>query len=495
MAAPAGRGGGRRLSMAGMPLDRGSDRPLHQQVAALLRARILDGSLAPGTRLPGSREMAAEWGCSRAIILAACELLYAEGCLVSVPRGGVRVADLRLGGTPGTSPAGAAVEAGGLSERWSSLLASDYVSEPGSPFSTGTPDFSDFPFEIWGRLLRQSWRNPPRSACLGLSPLGWQPLREATADYLGAVRGLFCRPEEVAITPGSAGALDLCCRMLLDPGDEVWVEEPGFFEARWSLTAAGARLVPVPVDEKGLVVAEGIRRAPRAKLAMVTPSNQFPLGVAMSLERRLELLSWAGQQKSWVIEDDYNSEFRHRAGMLASLKSLDQEGRVLYLGTFSKVMLPSLRLGYLVAAPRLIEAFGRGRARIDVHSAGTAQPALAAFLREGHLLRYLRRMRGLYAERQTALMEALEALLPEELEVAPVSAGLHLTALFTPGFAARMTDREASARSRAAGAFIQPLSQCSLGTPDRQGLVIGYGRLPAEEAARHLGAVAARLRA
>lgn len=484
---------GRRMSMAGMHLDRGADVPLYQQVAAHLRARILDGSLQAGTRLLGSRDMAAELGCSRAIVLAACDLLYAEGYLQSVPRGGVRVAAIVR--PQAAAPAPDDRDAGlRMSGRWKSLLATDYIFDMASPFSTGTPDIAEFPFEIWARLLRQSWHNPLRSACIDMAPLGWQPLREATAEFLGAVRGLLCRPEDVAITPASSGALDLCCRMLLDPGDEVWVEEPGFIEARWSLKAAGAKLVPVPVDERGMVVAEGIRRAPRAKLAVVTPSHQFPLGVAMGLERRLELLEWAGQQGSWIIEDDYNSEIRHRDSMVASLKSLDRAGRVIYLGTFSKVMLPSLRIGYLVASPGFTEAFGRGRARIDVHTAGTAQPALAEFLRQGHLLRYLRRMRKVYGERQDAVLAALNTLLPEDLDVAPTAAGLHLTALFTPRMAARMTDREASARSRQAGQFIQPLSQCYLGEPDRQGLVIGYGRLQAEEALPRLAAVAARLR-
>lgn len=482
--------------MAGMHLDRSADMPLYQQVAAHLRLRIVDGSLPAGTRLLGSREIAAELGCARAIVLAACDLLYAEGYLVSVPRGGVRVADIVR--APQAVPSAAAEDESPeswLSDRWRSLLGTQYDFETSSPFSTGTPDISGFPFEIWARLLRQSWHNPLRSACIDMSPLGWQPLREATAEFLGAVRGLLCRPEEVVITPASSGALDLCCRMLLDPGDEVWVEEPGFIEARWSLKAAGAKLVPVPVDDKGMIVAEGIRRAPRAKLAVVTPSHQFPLGVAMGLERRLELLEWANSQRSWVIEDDYNSEFRHRDSMAASLKSLDRMGRVIYLGTFSKVMMPSLRLGYLVASQRFAEAFGSGRARIDVHSAGTAQPALAEFLRQGHLLRYLRRMRKVYAERQQAVLQALATLLPDELDVAPTAAGLHLTALFTPAMAARMNDREASSRSRQAGSFIQPLSQCFLGAPDRQGLVIGYGRLKAEDALPRLAAVAKRLRA
>lgn len=480
--------------MAGVTFDRGADLPLYQQLAAQLRSRILDGSLASGTRLPGSRKMAAELGCARANVLAACDLLYAEGYLVSVPRGGVRVAAIaRAAGLTAPAP-DAEMADGWISDRWRTLLGTEYAFETRSPFSPGTPDIADFPFPIWARLLRQAWHNPLRSACIDMSPLGWPPLREATAEYLGMVRGLLCRPEEVVITPASSGALDLCCRMLLDPGDEVWVEEPGFIEARWSLKAAGARLVPVPVDEKGLIVAEGIRRAPNAKLAVVTPSHQFPLGVAMGLERRMELLEWAGRRGSWVIEDDYNSEFHHRDRMMASLKSLDRMGRVIYLGTFSKVMLPSLRIGYLVASPRMVEAFGCGRARIDVHTAGTAQPALAEFLRQGHLPRYLRRMQKVYAGRQQAVLAALAALLPEELDVASMAAGLHLTALFTPAMAARMSDREASDRSRRAGSFIQPLSRCYLGAPDRQGLVIGYGRLVAEEAHPRLAAVAALLR-
>ncbi|MEO3474444.1 PLP-dependent aminotransferase family protein [Roseomonas sp. CAU 1739] len=478
-----------------MHLDRAADMPLYQQVAAHLRARILDGALPAGSRLLGSREIARELGCSRAIVLTALELLYAEGYLVSVPRGGVKVAALARKAAPDAPSPAPGIEPARLSHRWRSVLAIDYAFDLASPFSTGTPDIADFPFDTWARLLRQAWRNAPRSACTDMSPLGWQPLREATAEFLGTVRGLLCRPEEVVITPASSGALDLCCRMLIDPGDEVWVEEPGFIEARWALQAAGARLVPVPVDGKGLVVAEGIRRAPRAKLAVVTPSHQFPLGVAMSLDRRLELLDWAQRQGSTVIEDDYNSEFRQRDSMAASLKSLDRAGHVVYLGTFSKVMLPSLRIGYLVASPAFIDVFGRGRARIDVHTAGTAQPALAEFLREGHLLRYLRRMRLVYAARKQAVLDAVQALLPGELDIVPSEAGLHVTGLFTPRLAARLTDTEASARSRAVSNFIQPLSQCFLGTPDRQGLVIGFGRLPVEDAHPRLAAVADALRA
>lgn len=464
-------------------------------MAGELRRCILDGRLPLGSRLLGSRAIAAELGCSRNIVLAALDLLYAEGYLLSTPRGGVTVA--KIGRMQPAAPGPAAPADGDpdrwMSRRWRAVLAPDYAYDLSSTFSPGTPDFSQFPFEVWARLLRQAWRRPGAAECLSIAPTGHAGLRQATAEFLGAVRGLLCRVEDVAITNGSAGALDLCARMLVDPGDEVWIEEPGFVEARWSMTAAGARLVPVPVDGKGLCVAEAIRRAPKARLAIVTPSNQYPLGVVMALERRLELLEWAERSGAWIIEDDYNSEFRHRDSMVASLKSLDRAGRVIYLGTFSKLMMPSLRLGYLVAAPGIIDGFARGRARIDVQSAGTAQPALAEFLRQGHLLRYLRKMRDLYAARQQALLQALHSLLPDALDAAPTAAGLHLTAFLRPALAARMTDREAAHRASGAGAVIQPLSQCYVGAPTRQGLIFGYGRLRAEDAMPGIACVARRL--
>jgi len=230
----------------------------------------------------------------------------------------------------------------------------------------------------------------------------------------------------VAVTSGTSGALDFCSRMILDQGDEVWVEEPGFVEARWTLTAAGAKLVPVPVDDKGLCVSEGIRLAPNAKLVVVTPSHQYPIGVSMGLERRLELLDWANRNDACIIEDDYNSEFRHQDSMIASLRSLDRDGRVIYLGTFSKLMMPSLRIGYMIADERLIRAFSKGRARIDVHTSGIGQVALAEFMREGHLLRHLRRMRKVYAARRAALIDAITTLMSDDLTVSSAATGLHL---------------------------------------------------------------------
>lgn len=481
----------KRVSLAGMHIDRTSAVPLHLQIAAHIRGCILRGVFPAGTQFLGSREIARELGCSRTVVLTAWDLLYAEGYLKSTPRGSVMVASVATPHAEPPSVASPAAVPAHMSKRWQSLLAFDYETNWPSEFSPGAPDISTFPFKDWSRLLRQTWQNPREQECLDLPPEGHPRLRSEIANFLGSVRGLVCAPEEVVVTSGTSGALDFCSRMILDPGDEVWVEEPGFVEARWALTAAGAKLVPVPVDDKGLVVSEGIRRAPGARLIVVTPSHQYPLGVSMGLERRLELLDWANKNDVWVIEDDYNSEFRHQDSMIASLRSLDREGRVIYFGTFSKIMMPNLRLGYIVANRRFIEGFSKGRARIDVHTSGVGQLALAEFMREGHLLRHLRGMRRAYATRRKALIDAIATLMPDDLTVSAAVTGLHLVALFTEAMRARMSDREAAASLKQAGIHVQPLSQNFLEQPTLQGLVFGYGRLRVEDASPLLARIAA----
>jgi GntR family transcriptional regulator/MocR family aminotransferase len=489
----------KRVSIAGIYIDRASAVPLPLQVAAHLRNAILQGELPAGTQFLGSREIARELGCSRMVILTAWDLLYAEGYLESMPRGGVTVASVKQAQAhpaPASvlEAASTATEITPVSNRWRSLLALEYDTNWKSEFSPGAPDVSSFPFKEWARLLRQAWQNPTNSDCLDLPPEGHPALRREIANFLGAVRGLVCAQANVSVTSGTSGALDFCSRMILDPGDSVWVEEPGFVEARWTLTAAGAKLIPVPVDDQGLCVAEGIRRAPNAKLVVVTPSHQYPIGVSMGLERRLELLDWANKNNAWIIEDDYNSEFRHQDSMIASLRSLDREGRVIYLGTFSKLMMPSLRLGYMVADEGLIAAFSKGRARIDVHTSGIGQVALAGFMQEGHLLRHLRRMRKVYGARRTALMDAIATLTPDELTVSSAATGLHLVAFFTERMRARMSDTQAVKLLLQTGIHVQPLSQNYLGEPTRQGLVFGYGRLHTENAGRLISKMATCLR-
>ncbi|WP_413776486.1 PLP-dependent aminotransferase family protein [Rhodopseudomonas sp. P2A-2r] len=487
------------MSLAGMHLQRTSSIALHQQIAAHMRSGILRGIFPAGTQFLGSREVARELGCSRMVVLTAWELLYAEGYLESTPRGGVKVASVsQFQAVVAVAPVpaaetGAVDHAGPVSQRWRSLLASEYDTNWKSDMAPGAPDISSFPFKEWARLLRQSWQDPDGADCLDLPAAGLPELRQEIANFLGSVRGVVCTPDQVVVTSGTSSALDLISRMILDDGDEVWVEEPGFVEARWALTAAGAKLVPVPVDDRGLCVAEGIARAPNAKLIVVTPSHQYPLGVSMGLERRLELLDWANRNDAWIVEDDYDSEFRHQESMIASLRSLDREQRVIYLGTFSKIMMPSLRLGYIVAPERFVGTFSKGRARIDVHSSGIGQLALAGFMKEGHLLRHLRRMRKVYAERQQALMQAITTLMPDDLHASPAATGLHLVAFFTERMKARMTDQEAARTLKRAGIHVQPLSQNYLERATRPGLVFGYGRLKAEDARRLIAGIAEAL--
>lgn len=423
-------------------------------------------------------------------MLEAFELLNAEGYLESTPRGSVRVAaDLPRTTSRVATHQQESSPIGSL--RWTELAGDDYQMDPQSVFSPGAPDIADFPFDQWSRLARRVWRKPGASLCLEGSPFGYPPLREEIASYLRTVRGLICQADEVVITSGSSSALDLCGRLLIEAGDEVLIEEPGFVEARWALRAAGARLVPVRVDGEGMCIEEGMRKAPKARLAVVTPSHQYPLGVVLSPRRRLALLDWAKSRNGWILEDDYNSEFRRQGNMIASLKSLDEDGRVIYLGTFSKLLFPSLRIGYLAASRSFVEMFARGRGRIDVHTPIMTQPVLAEFLRDGSLLRHLRRMRQVYAARQDAMTDALETIMSEELQVGPSPVGLHMIAELKPALARRMTDRDASERSRATGNFVQPLTQNYIGEPDRQGFVFGFGRVATEAAAP----LVARLRA
>ncbi len=314
------------------------------------------------------------------------------------------------------------------------------------------------------------WRGLP-SALLGYGhPSGYRPLREEIAAYLGAARAVRCVWEQVIVVSGSQQALDLAARVLLDPGDAAWVEDPGYAGARGALTGAGARLVPVPVDEEGLRVSAGMARCADARLAHVSPSHQYPLGATMSLPRRLELLAWASRAGSWVIEDDYDSEFRYTGRPVEALQGLDAEGRVIYVGTFSKVLSPALRLGYLVVPPDLVDPFTAARELADRHAPTVEQATLARFIAEGHFARHVRRMRALYAERQVALVSAAARDLPGLVDVGPAEAGMHLVGWLP----ADADDREASRRAEAGGVEANALSLYGIEPLRRGGLLLGY---------------------
>ena len=493
------------------PLDRSSPEALYRQLYARLREAVLSGRLAAGTRLPSTRALAAELGVSRNTVTGAFLPLLSEGYLEgrvgsgtyvsrSLPENllhagqgngrdeGRRTGGGAEGGEPDDARRGRS-RPRGLSGRGKLLAATSTttVADRGRPraFRPGVPALDAFPHREWKRLVARRWRNPPWGLLGYGEPAGHRPLRQAIAGYLGAARAVRCSWEQVVVVSGSQQALDLAARVLLDPGDEVWVEDPGYAGAKAALAGSGARVVPVPVDEEGLDVAAGEAVAPEARLACVTPSHQYPSGVTMSLERRLALLEWADRAGAWVVEDDYDSEYRYSGRPLEALQGLDPAGDVVYVGTFSKVLSPGLRLGYLVAPPDLVDAFVAARELTDRHSPQVEQAVLADFMAEGHFGRHVRRMRSLYAERRAALLESAERELAGLLDVVPAEAGMHLVGLLPKG----EDDREVSRRAAAAGVEAPPFSAFSLAPPRAGGLVLGYaafGRHEIEEGVRLL---------
>ncbi|WP_027893825.1 PLP-dependent aminotransferase family protein [Calidithermus chliarophilus] len=444
--------------------------PLYRQLYGALKQAILDGQLPPGTPLPSTRVLAAEHRLSRNTVLAAFEQLEAEGYIQSFPRAATCVACLPA---PEEAPRPASRTPRSPSRRGLELLGrADRLAQQGRPplraFAVGQPSLEDFPRELWARLLARQARRLDHAG--PFSPLGYGPLREAIAEYLATGRGLRCSAEQVVVTAGSQHALTLAARVLLDVGQQAWVEEPGYVGAHRAFAGAEVEMVPVPVDGEGLAVQAGRRLAPQARLAYVTPSHQFPLGMTLSLGRRLELLRWASEADAWVLEDDYDSEFRYAGRPLASLASLDREGRVIYVGTFSKVMLPGLRLGYVVVPPDLVEAFAAALVSSVGYAPRLEQMALAEFITQGHFFRHLRRMRQLYARRQECLLELAEKHLRGLLELVPRESGMHLVGWLPPG----LDDRTARRRALAEGVSLEALSDFALAPLSRKALLLGY---------------------
>jgi GntR family transcriptional regulator/MocR family aminotransferase len=460
-------------------LDGESHTPLYRQLYDSLRRAILAGQLAPGARLQSTREMAAELNVSRNTVVNAYEQLLAEGYLEGQVGSGTYVSralpedllDVKTVTRSLTRPVRKGL---GLSERGKVFAAFargvPRAPEEVRPFQPGVPALDAFPFDIWSKLLARHWRNPP-DALLGYGePQGHAPLRRAVSSYLGLSRAVRCAPEQVVIVDGAQMAFDLVARVLLDPGEAVWLEEPGYPGARAAFTAAGARLVHVPVDEEGLDVTAGAGLEANVRLIYVTPSHQFPLGMTMSLPRRLALLDWAGRAGAWVVEDDFDSEYRYEGRPLASLQGLDNDGRVVYVGTFSKVLFPSLRLGYLVVPPGLVDAFVAARAMSGRHSPTVEQAVLTDFIEEGHFGRHIRRMRTLYRERQAALLAALREEAGDLVEVEPSVAGIHLAAWLPEG----LDDKEVSREALRRGVEARPMSGFYAGKPGRGGVELGY---------------------
>jgi GntR family transcriptional regulator/MocR family aminotransferase len=473
-------------------LDKASQTPLHRQLYDALRGAILDGRLVAGARLPSTRTLARELGVSRSTVVEAFRQLLAEGYIKSTVGSGTRVsAELPEEALRARTSARLARDDTGrtrlarkekvLSRRGRLLTSAKATTSPdlGKPrvFRPGLPALDEFPSRTWSRITADIARHRP-STLLAYGPsAGYGPLRQAVAEYLAVSRGVRCEPEQVVVVSGSQQALYLAASILLDPGDEVWVEDPGYAGVRGALVGAGAKLVPVPVDEEGLDVDAGISAASRARMAYVTPSHQYPTGSVMCLARRLKLLDWAVEADAWLLEDDYDSEYRYSGRPLSSLQGLDEGGRVIYVGTFSKVLAPALRLGYLVAPPDLVDGFISARALSDRHPPTLEQAVLAEFIVEGHFARHLRRTRTLYATRQRALIEAAEKELTGVLEFRPARAGMHLVGWLSEG----SDDRYVSRLAAAAGVEAPPLSAYSLGAQGKCGLVLGYAAFTERE--------------
>ena len=464
-------------------IDSESGVALHRQLYQEVRQAILTGRLAPGSRLPSTRTLAGDLGLSRNTILTAFDQLCAEGYLEGRSGAGTRVsrslprtAPLVTRRAATTSPRRPRSKRAGL---LSALprRASQHADPLPRAFRPGLPALEEFPAALWARLTARRWRRWGHDLLDYGHAAGFAPLREAVAAYVGAARGVRCDASQVLIVSGSQQALDLAARVLLDPGDAALVENPGYHGARGALVAAQARVVPVAVDAEGMNVEAGIAQCADARLIQVSPSHQFPLGVTMSLPRRLALLRWASRAAAWVLEDDYDSEFRYDSRPLASLQGLDGDGRVIYVGTFSKVMFPSLRIGYLIVPPDLIDAFLSARLFADSHSPLVDQAVLTDFIEDGHFERHVRRMRGIYHERQEVLVAVAARELGGLIEAAPTQAGMHLIGWLPPG----IDDVAASRTAAAAGVDAIPLSFFGTGTTRRGGLVLGYAGASPDE--------------
>ncbi len=480
----------KRISASFLPpiaLDPRRKIPLYRQLYEWFRRAILDGQLRPGQRVPSTRGLAAELKVSRIPVSSAYEQLQAEGyfetfvgagtCVVrSIPDDALKPAagkmrDASRQVSKSQSPRRVSRRVALMrvpAQTWSNKLVA---------FRVSLPALEHFPSGVWSKLVNRHSRRPTRQLMAYGDAMGYMPLREAIAEYLGAVRAVRCEPSQILVTTGSQLGLQLSAQVLLDPKDRVWIEEPGYPGARHALISTGAQLVPVPVDSEGLNVAKGIRRARSARAVYITPSHQYPLGVTMTATRRMQLLNWVARSGAWIIEDDYDSEYRLGGRPIPSLQGLDTGARVIYVGTFSKVMFPALRLGYVVVPKDLEDAFFTARDATDQFSSTLYQAVMTDFIREGHFARHIRRMRILYMERRTALVEAVQKQMGDNLEVIGAEAGMHLVALLPRG----VSDVEVSKKAAELGISAMPLSTCYLTPPARGGLILGYGGTDAQQ--------------
>jgi GntR family transcriptional regulator / MocR family aminotransferase len=458
-------------------VDRKAPTPLHRQIYDAYRAGVIGGGLSPGQRVPSTRSLALELGISRFPVLNAYAQLLAEGYFESRVGAGTVVSSSLPEQSAFSKPTGPRLVAPLSGPRPVARRCS--ILPPAKPvpwllgcgaFSIGEVAFDQFPLHIWSNLVARHSRNMNARSFHYGDQMGSMALRDTIASYLKTSRLLHCEARQIMIVSGSQQALEISARVLLDPGNRVWVEDPGYSLSRDVLAINGCHLVPVPVDREGLNVAAGVKRCRKARAALVTPSHQFPLGATMSASRRLQLLDWAQRSGSWIIEDDYDSEYRYENLPIASLQGLDPNSRVIYIGTFSKVLFPSLRLGYVVIPPDLVDRFLVIRRAMDLGPPSFYQAVLADFIGEGHFARHIRRMRVLYKERRSALVNSIRTELGSRVEVLGSEAGMHLAVTLPDG----SCDLEIAEKAARQKLWIWPLSPSYMGELSRPGFILGF---------------------
>ncbi len=473
----------KQILLSTISLDAKGQDPLHRQLFLQLRDAILQGILPAGTRLPSTRLMAKDLNVSRNTVLNAFDQLMAEGYLSSRAGSGTFISDQipdELLSKEGTGSSTSPLERDFPLSHQAENLKKSSDSKPyhNGPFSPGLPELEQFPFGDWARLLARHWRRPKREYLTGNPVGGSLELRKALSTYLAQTRAVKSDPEQILILSGSQQALHLVVKAFANPGDPILMEDPGYPGIRNTIIGAGATPVPIPVDDEGFSLEAAKAMNTNARLACTAPSHQYPLGPTMSLARRLDLLNWAKEENRFLLEDDYDSEYRYTGRPLSSLQGLDTDQRVLYVGSMSKVMFSGLRVGYLVVPPDLVDMFLALRRDMDGHSPVTVEPALADFISGGYLSGHIRKMRLLYEKRHTVLLKLLQDNCGTELEVEPQEAGMHLVGFIRDP---HLKDTAVEQLCRQDGLLLRALSTFYHGEHPKNGLIIGFAGTPVEQ--------------
>jgi GntR family transcriptional regulator/MocR family aminotransferase len=457
-------------------LDRGGGVPVVRQIYGQVRSAVLSGALRAGTKLPSSRAMASRLGVARASVVAAYEQLLAEGYAEGRHGSGTFVSADLTGLPARRRPATRPVKRRQVPAPARAFFEFERATAQteARPFNTGRTLLDARTVETWRRLTHRAVRSLGANDLGYTDPAGLIELRRSLCDYLRAARAVRCDPQQIVVTAGTQHALDIAIRVLLAPGDEVWVEDPGYPLTHAQLLLANARPRPIPVDRQGIIVDAGRRAAPKARAAFVTPSHQFPTGVALSMARRLELLAWARASGAFIVEDDYTSEFRYSGAPLASLQGLDEDERVIYVGTLNKALFPGLRLGYAVVPQALLPAFVTARYLMDRQPPTLHQAVVAEFMQQGHFAAHIRRMRQMYREQRDALAATLTRRAAGRLHVDVPDQGMHLVAYLEDG----TSDTETEAAAQRAGIVVRAISRFYRAAPPRPGLMLGFSGFP-----------------